>query len=854
MLQSTYKTHDGAARTMVSENSFVSGMHYTDTPLAEGQNKVIMNFQLANSGATLRPRPGYQLYEALTGLAVVDATDDCVVHHTTQMYLEKENSDEVVLCRYFLAGSVYETTKEEQYVGLPEALFDLQTARLSAVYNGANIFNVHTPTVTPAVEGARYYLSLSPTHKSIHGCPIEVGHSRTGVYTSMDNNTYVTVYCVWQENSLVKWTSFVGLLKAKIGVLGNALSFEVKQLVPNDITAVQAVNYGYNMLREDPYSFDIKETATYTLLLDGILPYDSDGNLLMNARLGTELTFKLIYRYPKLDLENGKKYYVQWEIQDLSTNADPVIVQRVRDSRTYTPGEEISITTRQATYKQFTISAKVYYKDEVDAAVYDNSSVSTDINDQIYLKPIQVVTLAYYYLSDENNSTTTNIGAVNYDLSSAQGMCSWQQRIVLWGVKGAKNTLWVSEINDPSWFPYPNNCEIFPDDIVACVKYKTNLLVFTKTALYQLAFQEDGLSYTTTCIQERLTMDEEDASSILPVQSMVFFKNGNYYYLVVPVTGSMTGELQLAPITRPLEYCMDNFTDFTSEMLEILLNPSGAEGQLTSSLYDWWCVLEQRTLRIYYKMACDIPAGRTYVDLVFNYDTTARTWTMTSYNSTAYRMIPYIPSVTAETIFVMPQRSSPLGVNLNLVRAEVTTPLDDFPLDYNAERVLLNVQYLDTGYRNIQADVKKRFRQIQMRVTNPYSQQLLFRTQFRVDNDLRKMLYNTEVTEITDPEDPDYGSVYVDYILEDSDLVDGMEKIPELHEEWGIDPRRFPDLTTAVVKVNVQGKGRLGRFMLCSVNHALGAAPLGTLTLQSNEQSMYEISNVVWVYRVMNGR
>ena len=854
MIQSTYKNHDGAARTMVSENSFMSGMHYTDTPLLEGQNKLLMNFQLANSGATLRPRPGYQTYEALTGLAVVDAEDDCIVHHTTQMYMTKQNSDEVILCRYYLAGSVYETTNEEQIVGMPKALFALDGARLSAVYNGANIYNTGTPTITPSVEGAEYYLSLLPSHDAIHGRAIEVGHSRTGVFTSMDNNTYVTVYCKWMDGETIKWNSFVALLKAEIDTTGQSLTLNVSQLTPNDITAVQAVNYGYNMLKSDPYSFEIKETATYTLMLDGILPYDSNGKLLMSARLGTELTFKLIYRYPKLDVDNGKKYYVQWEIQDLSTNADPVVVQRVRESRTYTPGDEISITTRQATYKQFTISAKVYYKDEVDATVYEDSSVSTDINDQIYLKPIQVVTLAYYYLSEESNSTTTNIGAVNYDLSSAQGLCTWQQRIVLWGVKGAKNTLWVSEINDPSWFPYPNNCEIFPDDIVACVKYKTNLLVFTKTALYQLAFQEDGLSYTTTCIQERLTMEMEDASSILPVQSMVFFKNGNYYYLVVPVTGSMTGELQLAPITRPLEYCMDNFTDFTDDVLEMLLNPSDIENYLTSTLYDWWCVLEQRTLRIYYKMKCTLPQGFTFVDLVFNYDTTARTWTMYSYNSTAYRMIPYIPSVTAETIFVMPQRSSPQGVNLNLIRVNVTSPIDDFPLDYAANRVLQNVQYLDTGYRNIEADLKKRFRQIQMRVTNPYSQQLLFRTQFRVDNDLRKMLYNAEVTEITDPEDPEYGSVYVDYILEDPDIVDGMSKVNELHEEWGIDPRRFPDLTTAMVKLNVQGKGRLGRFLLRSVDHEIGVKRLGSLTLQENHQAMYEISNVVWVYRVMNGR
>ena len=200
-------------------------------------------------------------------------------------------------------------------------------------------------------------------------------------------------------------------------------------------------------------------------------------------------------------------------------------------------------------------------------------------------------------------------------------------------------------------------------------------------------------------------------------------------------------------------------------------------------------------------------------------------------------MTPYIPSVTAETVFVMPQRQSEHSVTLNLIQADVTNPEDTFPLDYLAERSFKLVQYVDTGYRAIELDYKKRFRQIQFRVTNPYCQHLNFYTMFTVDNDLRKPLYTYETTTITDPSADDYGTVYVDSTLEDAEEVPSLSEKQDELNEWGIDLTRFPDLTTAQVKLNVSGKGRLPRLMIRSEN-----------------QTMFEITNMLWVYRLMMGR
>lgn len=841
---SVYKSNESRYRVMTSENTFSAGMQYTDNPLSEGSAKVLVNYQLANNGTTLKPRAGYNLVEENVAVCLAPEDSDYIIHHTAQAYVQSSDERDAYLCRYTLFGAIYDATYEETVLGMPKSLFSLAEAKVTIMYSGKAMSTTEPCTIdVKDVNGTdRYFLTLTPAPENIHNVPVLVGHSRNGVYTSMDNNTYVPVIHTWYEGELFHMERFICLLRMQFDATKQKVSFKLRKLKANDITAVQAVNYGYNMLLAEPYKFTNKAISTSTIILDGIVPYDANGNLLTSARAGAEIFFHLVYRYPQADVDAGKRYYVQWEIQDLASNSEPQVLRSVRSSEAYTPGEDIFIRTTQTTYKQFVLSAKIYYKDIVDAAVYEDNELSDELNDALFLKPEQVMTIAYYYLTADTDSSTLNVNAATYDLCTATGMCTWQQRIVLWGVQNAKNTLWVSEVNDPSWFPYPNNCEIFGDDIIACVPYKTELLVFTKSALYKLSFLEDGLTYTTTCVQERLNMNEEDAGSIIPVQSMVFFKNANYYYMIVPITGSATGELQLAPITRPIEYLLDNFESGCIDLLDTLLydevNLVSTQNTLRYNLFDWWCRLEQKLLKITYKIRVTVDEKYyTYVDLVFVYDTQLRTWTLELFESTEYRMLTFIPSVTTDTIYVMPVRISHAGTALNLIQQQATNPVDSFPLDFASPNTFQTVHYIDTGYRNMLADVKKRFRQIQFRVTNTYSQHLKFFTTFRVDNDLRKGIYRYETDTITDPEAEDYGSIYVSQYLEDPDEVDSLLDKQAECAEWGVDLSRFPDVNTAHVKLNVSGKGRMGRF-----------------TIKSSNTSMYEISNMLWVYRAMYGR
>lgn len=860
MKTNNFNSHESRARTIVSENSFAKGMKYSNNPLSEGYVKTLINYQLANDGLTIKPRPGYvQIANNIATFTIDESTQDFCVYFTENLLVSTHDDADAILCRATLSGPLFVSDSLSQALSKSLQLFDVRNANITILYNGKYITGANEVFEHFQMIGNAdvWYLAMQNTPTKIHDCDLNIAHSRNGIHSIMDNCAYVPlVHQVVSQDEPSYIVRHLARLILRFNEDKTSFSWWIEELDAKNVTAVQAVNYGYNMLHQDPYSFSSSSHAGEGLILDGILPYDADNHLLTSARAGAEIIFRLIYRYPESDVTGGEKYAVRWSIQDLTSDSEPVIVRDYTEDlvEPWNPGDTIAVRTTQTTYKRFILTASVYKVSDIEAQKAAGGFEA---------KPYGTITLAYYYLTNDKGTAMQNVNTAKYDLATAQGMCTWQQRLVLWGVTGAKNVLWVSEVNDPSWFPYPNNCEIFPDDIVSCIKYKTDLLVFTRSALYKIALQSDGLTYTTTCVQERLVMEPEDVSSIIPVQNMIFFKNGNAYFMIVPVSTSTTGDLQLAPISRPIEALFTDFKTNVVNLLESIVKPTSfnyyivnedgirlmddedhalylkllEDEIVTFKLHDWWCLLENRTLRIYYKFQMHVGTKVTYLDVIFNYDTITRAWTMSMVNSTRYRITHYISSVTAETVFVQPVLSTHNTVSLNLIQGSSDTTIDSFDIDYDQEGWNETLQYLDTGFRDLDTDIKKRFRQVQFRVNNLCSETLKFYTSFAVDNDVRKNYCNFETTEITDPDADDYGAIYVDAVLEEPDLVWGTYEQKEYCTEWELDTSRFPNTNTAQVRFNVSGKGNLCRFELRSYN-----------------DKQYEISSIAWVYRPMYAR
>ena len=644
-----------------------------------------------------------------------------------------------------------------------------------------------------------------------------------GIHVSVDANTYIPV-CSGDLYFMLKLV----LTETVSGITAELHTVSAYEPLP-----AQAINTGYNMLKQAPYTFECGKSSSVNILtLDGVIPYESDlQTVKLNANVGENIVYKLIYRVPE-NVAEGTKYRVAWSVKNLDDGTTTTKLQTVRQSKEYAPGDRITLEYTIA-YKQCTIVAEVY-----DAAAVNAHTYVSDEDDYKNIPVLKAITVSSYYTSNNNSGSNANLTMKEYDVASCTGMCAWQQRVVAWGVNGARGAIWFSQPNQPDYFPYPNNVEIIQEEVIHCVPYLDNLLVFIGTRLYSISVVSDsnGTYFSTKCVQERLIMTKEDVNTILIVKNMVYFKSGAYFYMIVP-SAKGTGELQVAPVSNPIVALLDNFNGSVKQIVEDTYDINNLLEFVTDkdhyeleylSFSDY---LDGSTVRNVYRIKMTV-IRKGYDDytihfnLSLNYDTVLRVWTAYLYQVGANPIIPFQNSITDSMIHLTRRNNA-----LLLVQFEQTDPRDT--TDIADLRVFVNQQLLDTGYRNHLPAWKKRFREIQFVINNTTQSALTFQTAFLMDDDTRKGFYKYQTSFIDDPND---GLLYVERVPYDPiEIGDSTAIIPE--EGWTLDFSRLPDITVIKVRFRVSGKGYNGR-----------------LKIVSNNQIPYEILNINWVYRKMNVR
>lgn len=807
-------------RYMTNENQFSNGMQFTNKPLSTGFAKAIINFDLKNDGTSLVPRGGlHDIVPApLCNIpAVVDM--DAVIHHADATYVKTYDDSDAILCNYFIIGSR----------DIPDAVFNLVGSKIVVEYNHTFYTATYNSEATGALSGS---LLMQPANEQMQDLTIAVPKYRDGIHTSLEGNTYVLV----DTGTAHK----LGRLIVKFNQAMTEVSWYIEEVTPYEVQPTQAMNYGYNMFKAHPYTFTNSVSATGAIQLTGVIPYDEAGKLLLTARPGTPMVFKLFYKYPQIDVDNSDKYLVQWEIQDLNNSSDAEVIKKVRGSEEYTPGDDITFAYTPS-YTAFSIIVRLYKKSEMaaqDAAWEADETLQKLVTKDNNLTPNQVTTLASYYLTSNSDTSMLNVSAAEFDMGTATGMCTWQQRLVMWGVNGAKSTLFVSEINNPAYMPYPNNCEIYRNDIICAVPYMTSLLVFTTNALYKLTINDDGISYSSACVQERLNMIPSDANTVITVQNMVYFKSGNYYYMVVP-NNSLNSEtgVQMAPVSRMVEQMFNNLHDTLSETLNEVydLTFDGYHNPISLELIDYNVHTANTQIRNVYKVAVQRSEGAGspttyYFDVSLNYDTVLRAWTIYTYQTTRFRDCVYKATVTGESIFVHLYEDAE-KVYATLIQADPQAPADDINL--GVERTFGNWQYINTGYRDFSEDLKKRFREVQFCVNILDTPVLRFNTAFTVDDKEKVPMYKHVVSQITDPTDPNYGVIFIEREPCNEVATPALTKF----NEWELDTAVFPDITMHKIRYKVAGKGYGGAVKILSKNEV-----------------PFELLHINWVYRIMFAR
>lgn len=877
---SLYKdTLNHRTRIMTTEDSFSKGMRVTNAPLDTAYARVMCNYDLKNDGDVLKSRAALKP----TGTSITFDTADIikVIHSTGSASVDSvKGSDKTnQILKYAALATVEPDTNGLVPIASFRCALQLadetlvkcvkvaSTATKSVTENlvttttVTNITNSgKTVTVTsndPArpttVATTVYKVKFQDKIQNVHDLTSTGSNFRRGVHSDIYSIMYVPVI---KEVTTVTHTAtpttaittsaclskfvFKIIYKLKSGSTTeyevDKYTWDLTELVPKEIQPTQAVNYGYNMLKDNPYTFSNIQVTTAAVTLLGVVPYDEQGNILLSARAGASITFKLFYKYPKTDKDNAlERYYTQWELYDLSnTSSSTTVLQDMTKSPVITVGGGISLSFAP-TVKQFGLIVKLYKLSAINPnhiTVTTTAQLKTLIDAQTDLiNPEQTITLASYYLLDDSNSVIQNLSTVEYDLGSATGMCTWNQRVVLWGVKDAKNMLFVSEINSPDYFPYPNNVEIFNTDVVCAINYMSKLLVFTTTTLYLLTFNEDGLTYSSSIVQDRLSIEPGTQSVVQAIQNMVYFKSSNYYYMIVPKIQSLTGELQLAPISRPVEQLLDNLKESITDVLDTLYTITDSHHSLNIDCVDTWTVLANNQVRNMYKLRLAVTDDRdssvvyTYCNFSVNYDTVLRAWSLYVFDSTEVNEVIFNTTATGTVQHLMVE-----GNKCSIIVEDASVCQDSHKTTVKYP----NYQLLDTGFRKHSEQYKKRYREVQFTVNSLTEDKLKFYTSFNVDADERASFYKYIVTHCTDKTDPNYGTIFVE-----REFVESVDtpSVTQLDEAWELDTSMFPELSVYKVRFKVSGKGYGGRVKILSMNN-----------------QPYELLVVSWVFRPMFAR
>ena len=787
-----YKNTGRSTRVIDVEEMFGGGMLYQDTPIREGFCKTLTNYELLDKGDKLKTRKAYVPIQTVD-LGITDT--DYMIHHSGRCLVDFIDDDDAKLMEYVLLGT-YDGNGVD---------FDSSKLYVRDITSGT----IDEATLSAGNEAGATVKSDSRYNLSTVHNEAVADVSPVGVYNNVDDNIYMMY-----EDGLE-----TGIGRLRITESGGDYEYELERISPKSITPHQAVNYGYNLLEDNPYIFDNSVSATGALQLLGVLPYDSDDNLKFGAQVGEEITFKLVYKYP----DDGTNYKVQWEVQDTEALSGVEIIQKVSQSNTYSGGDSIEHTF-SAPFKKFSVIVRVY----------DSSDTTA---------PLRSIVLANYYLADDSTGSNRNIEVNNYDIGTATGMANFMHKTVVWGVKDARNTIFLSDVNDPSYFPYPQGAEPYSEPIVKAVPLLENLYVFTETKIYELTPDYETGGFNNKVVQDNLDIKSSDSETIITVKNMIYFRSGGEYFMIVP-SGNQGQSLSLAPISQNITDLLNNYAGAVRDIFENIYQPEMNFDEVWSlSLLDNYTYLDNTQMKNVYKYQFDYGDSTKYFEFVLAYDTFDRSWTTSILETNDRPLTQFRKIITADNIYLNLYVRDDGNLGLQFIGRDENSANDNIKLDDEVDSVIKNLPYLDSGLRAHSIQYKKRFREFNFLTNNIDGIEIEFRDEFSIDGGKRTKLYNYHTELVEDPADPQYGQLSIV-----KEFTDPAFLPPDLEETtavagktvlgyWKLGYSQFPNMELVRTRIKVSGKGYSGRIkLLC------------------NTEAMFEILNFGWVYRMMNAR
>lgn len=806
------------------EETFAKGMSYTSAPLAEGYNRVLVNLDMQDSGNSVTPRLGLRADSYMyNGWPRVGSDEDnnlfeIVDAHafddrnllSTIWYTGLDNEDKIS-GKYVTEGTIYCDTFDYPGYGLQDHAATLDGARLTRTAHLMSNFGAE-------IHGMRLLQKINVDAPTVTETPNTLGVRVVGTW-AYNNNYYFyddlglcCVYSYYPEDVYETPSSKTAKHYKNDPKLDT--------FTPKMITAKEAVTYGYNMLSPAPYYF--ANTAGGNVLeFTGLLPY-IHGELCMTPVQNQNIRFIATGTIP---LNKQYKFVAEWSTMN-NTSWNTI--------KEWTVNTGADVTTLEIAFDFAPPVAEAIIR---ISAYPVTENVAAEIADSVLAVGFNFQKAGY--------SNTINSDKKQYSIHKASGICYWKNRIVAWGVPEDDTILFVSDVNDPTYFPYPNNIETFTSAIQYCTPFGDDLLVFTADALYIIALADDGASWTCKCLQRNLSIAAWDIHLVQTVKNMLFFKSGNYYYMVVPKSSSLTGELTIADVSKPMRSFFDNFK---ASVLEVLNNTYMPEVEYTDfDIAHYYNYLSKDSVHNVYMLV--VPGIHkthdTYVNLDVIYDTVNRTWRVYTYGSSA-RLVPHNTSSTQDTMFVSKFQFGVDNKHTGVQHLAWSVKREDLYLQNSDSRLVVdgdenikpsanqkqsivgNRQLIDTGYREHASNFKKRYRELQFTINNMSFSELQFYMSFLIDGALRKAWYGYDIVQDTDPASPTYGVISVHRML-----LPGATVL----SDWELDMNAFTDNGYWKCRATVSGKGYVPRMLINSPN-----------------AKIFELLNISWVYRTLYSR
>lgn len=856
-----------SARVIQEPASFISGCYYTNQTVPTGFAKFLVNYDYTDDGQILKPRQGITndavLFhsnvnaESATAIKLGDAHVDGLLYYEDTTGSENLAETVLSLGNAYLFGKQGTTVGEipysfkQDYYYMPtinwteadakrigesgwSILMDKRnlTQYLSRPYSLGH-YKAEQTTTSVGLVKAKVYNNLNIFNTETDNFqiirPVLTTHGGY-VYTICTSYMEVVDDAVTCADPTMRLSRI--RLKEEAGTDGSTFN-PIRDVVSIKHPSVaEATTVGYNMLLDEPYEFPNVQGSTR---VQGIVPYEPDdtasgpfGKVLFSANNGEKIRLNCVYSF-----ETGATYQIKWEYK--SQNADTFTV--LKDFTAFTAG----------------VSNFAYYDLIPTDAIF---TIRVTIRKNAEATSDQLGFLSNYQIGLDD---LKNLNNDTFNLNTATGMFSFNNMLGLYGVEGAETALFFSDIDNPGYFPFPQNQHSFDEQILKVVNYLDALIIITTNSIYTITGSGLPSNFVVKKLITNLNITELDADLIKVIKDQIFFKADNTFFVLKPntYTGDST-DLRNYEVSKAINTYLQDFTNNTLDLFNSLYPLRLTEPSLNDLVLEPNRYLYNRLYVVGYnqhvvdgklqivvrlELTCDTNnisnetrLFKNTVDLTLVYDTLNKQWYAHTFNLLNTCALRHRRGDNQNLL--MFDNTIKDGKQYLIIAKYDTNPKDYYSamldgIHFEITPALPNWQAIYSGNINMNNQLFKRLREMQFTVDNRSGDTLKFYANVYADG-VNVFNSNYFVTEhITDVNDEDYGHIYINEYDAPNVEIAGTTSL----DNWELDFSHFPNLTYIRTHVRLTGKGRFISYEVFN-----------------RDEKKYELSNTIWVLRYMNAR